>query len=514
MSFILRWCMNIPKDSESPNQVEWSARGLGTPFLFICLEKPFQIAGLLLVLAYLLGSAWIVVAPILTAVVLLALMIFQSNIYESKDLDPAFAYLLEYKDKELEAEYAGKKIPIEIAVEAYMHEKLDFYQDDVMKVFKNRYDLFLFSFTLGHIKGFAKDIMAKLWVHNDAADKEDVKEVYNKGNDFYQWFMGDTMLYSSALFRDSEESLESSQERKLHTICKMIHMKPGDKHLDLGCGWGTLIAHAAKHYGTDSLGVTLSDEQQKFCMERLARYGVEDSVEIKLMNAWDLKPSKQFDKITCLEMSEHIGIRFYQKFMHHVRDLLKDDGMFYLQIAGLRRAWQYEDLIWGLFMGRYIFPGADASCPLYWVIEQVERAGFEVHRVENTGVHYSLTIQRWYENWVKNRSKVVNAAYGTFWWRCWAVFLAWSTVIAGQGSSTVYMITLTKNMKNDRFTTTLKADREQPILDRTEYWVNTKPGVKPIGNPGFAEKIKFIPCGGDIIPNGTTDGTEPIAVQC
>jgi len=479
--------------------------------LFLFLEKPYQISGLFLLLAYLLGSVWIVLVPAIAFLGLVVGLVVQSNMYEDDTLNPSLAYLLEYKDKALEAEYKGKKIPIETAIEAYMNEKLDFANGDVMEVFKRRYDLFRFNFTMGHIKSFYHDIMAKLWIHNAAADHQDVAQVYDRGNDFYQWFMGDTMLYSSALFRDTEESLESSQERKLHTICKMIHMKPGDNHLDLGCGWGTLIAHAAKHYGTDSLGITLSSEQRKFCMERLKRYGVEDQVEIKVVNAWDLKAKKQYDKITCLEMSEHIGIRYYQKFMHHVRDMLKDDGMFYLQIAGLRRAWQYEDLIWGLFMGRYIFPGADASCPLYWVVEQVERAGFEVHRVENTGVHYSLTIQRWYENWVKNRKQVV-AAYGQWWWRCWAVFLAWSTVIAGQGSSTVYMITLTKNHKNDARTTTMVDSREQPCFNRTDFWVQTKQGVKPIKNEGFAEKIDFIPFK-DILPGGTTDGVEPIAVQ-
>lgn len=88
---------------------------------------------------------------------------------------------------------------------------------------------------------------------------------------------------------------------------------------------------------------------------------------------------RRYDVITCLEMSEHIGVRDYQKFAHRVRSLLKDDGIFYLQIAGLRRNWQYEDLFWGLFMNKYVFPGADASCPLYWDVEQLERAGIYIY---------------------------------------------------------------------------------------------------------------------------------------
>ena len=133
-------------------------------------------------------------------------------------------------------------------------------------------------------------------------------------------------------------------------------------------------------------------------------------------------PAEKFDKITCLEMAEHVGIKNFQKFLLQVRSMLKDDGIFYLQIAGLRRAWQYEDLVWGLFMAKYIFPGADASCPLGFVVSQAERAGFEVHRVENCGVHYSVTIHKWYENWKRNEAAIV-AKYGQRWYRMWMMFL-------------------------------------------------------------------------------------------
>merc|ERR1712087_127766 len=146
---------------------------------------------------------------------------------------------------------------------------------------------------------------------------------------------------------------------------------------------------------------------------------------------------------------------------------------FYLQIAGLRRAWQYEDLVWGLFMNRYVFPGADASCPLYWDVEQVERAGWEVRSVENNGVHYALTIYAWYKNWCWNREAVVKK-YGEWMWRNWSIFLAWSYLIAMQGSSTVYMICLTKNLPfdaNSRAPQTKDGVEDYGIC-RTKYWVD------------------------------------------
>src|ERR1700744_649696 len=126
-------------------------------------------------------------------------------------------------------------------------------------------------------------------------------------------------------------------------------------------------------------------------------------------------------------------------------DLLDDDGTFVLQVAGIRPAWQFEDLIWGLFMNKYIFPGADASCSLGWVINHLEAAGFEIKNIDVLGVHYSATIWRWYQNWLSNEDKV-KAKYGDRWFRIWSFFLAYSTIISRQGSASVFQITMHKNL--------------------------------------------------------------------
>ena len=159
------------------------------------------------------------------------------------------------------------------------------------------------------------------------------------------------------------------------------------------------------------------------------------------MDAHDIPdgPAGRFTKIVSLEQAEHIGIRRYQGFMRKIYNLLDDDGIFVLQVAGLRRSWQYEDLIWGLFMNKYIFPGADASCSLGWVINQVESAGFEVKTVDVLGVHYGATIQRWYENWLKNGDKC-SEKYGEKINRIWKFFLASSVITARQGGSSVFQV--------------------------------------------------------------------------
>jgi cyclopropane fatty-acyl-phospholipid synthase-like methyltransferase len=348
---------------------------------------------------------------------------------------------------------------------------------DLYELLRSRYDMFSFAITEHHFKFYLGEFIGQNLMHTISADKAEVAVVYDIGNDFYHWFLGDAMLYSCAIFENLDEDLVVAQTRKLDLICNITQMKKGDRHLDFGCGWGSMMCHAAKNFGTFSTGITLSKEQAAYCNEKAVKMGVENQVDILVMD-YRLIPKTKYNVITCLEMSEHVGIKNYQKFLAQVYDHLEDDGIFYLQIAGLRKPWQMEDLVWGMFMGKYIFPAADASCPLGWDIEQVERAGFEVHRVENTGVHYARTIYKWFKEWQRNE-KVVVAKYGQYWFRMYAIFLAWSAIIACQGSSTVYMITLNKNLKNDAQCMSDKFVKERAVED------NNKKGQES-GEFGFA----------------------------
>ena len=139
-----------------------------------------------------------------------------------------------------------------------------------------------------------------------------------------------------------------------------------------------------------------------------------------------------------------MGIRKFQKFMRQLNSMLEEDGILFLQIAGLRRNWTAEDFTWGMFMSKYVFPGADASMPLSFVCNNLERAGFEIHSVENIGIHYSLTLERWYRNWLRNRDAVVHS-YGERWFRLWEVFLAWSVLVSERGGSTAFQLVCNKN---------------------------------------------------------------------
>lgn len=201
------------------------------------------------------------------------------------------------------------------------------------------------------------------------------------------------------------------------------------------------------------IGCTIAGEQVKWCKEQAIKHNVADRCEWILDDYRTIPQhsnNKKYDKITCLEMAEHVGIKNFQPFLLQIHRMLKDNGMFYIQMCGVRRTWSFEDLMWILFMGKYVFPGADASTPINWVLNQLERSGFELHRMENCGTHYARTIQMWHRNWIKNRSAVVDK-YGERWWRLWDVFLAWSTMVARQGTSAVYMMVCSKNLYQDQF---------------------------------------------------------------
>lgn len=259
------------------------------------------------------------------------------------------------------------------------------------------------------------------------------------------------MIYTSGIISDinSEETLEQLQDNKLGIVCEKIGLKEGDNMLDIGCGWGTLARYASANYNAKVTGVTLGRNQTAWGNAGLRKDGVPESQSRILCNDYRdiVAPAGGFDKITCLEMAEHVGVRYFSTFLRQVHDMLDDDGVFFLQIAGLRKSWQYEDLIWGLFMNKYIFPGADASTPLGFFIDSLEGAGFEIKHVDTIGVHYSATIWRWYRNWMGNRDKV-EAKYGKRWFRIWEYFLAYSTIISRQGSATCYQITCVKNINS------------------------------------------------------------------
>lgn len=285
-----------------------------------------------------------------------------------------------------------------------------------------------------------------------STDEEQVRDHYDRGDDFYGWFLGPRMIYTSGVINDitREETLEELQDNKLRIVCEKLQLKKGERLLDLGCGWGTLANFASTQYGAHVTGITLGKNQTKWGNTRLAESGIPvDQSKILCLDYRDtpVPVEGKYNKISCLEMAEHVGVRKLSAFFSQVYDMLDDDGLFILQIAGLRKGWQYEDLVWGLFMNKYIFPGADASTPLGFVIDKLEGAGFEIASVDTIGVHYSTTLWKWYRNWLANKDNVINK-YGIRWFRIWEYFLASSVITSRQGGATCFQIVCRKNLNS------------------------------------------------------------------
>ncbi|WP_224366301.1 SAM-dependent methyltransferase [Hyalangium versicolor] len=352
------------------------------------------------------------------------------------------------KSSEVQARYGNQKVPITTLIDDYIHERVDI-QGDFREFIQQRDVVVDYSLVKDHFKFVFTRFLPEVIIHSQEQDIRIGRQHYDRGNDFFGAFLGPRMVYTSGFFRSIGDTLEQAQDQKIRLVCEKMQLKKGERLLDIGCGWGTLVAHAARDFGVDATGVTVAEKGAAFANEQCAKEGVSSSARALVMDYRDI-PKERFNKISCLEMAEHVGVRRFQTFLEQVYGLLEDDGIFFLQIAGLRAragllGFNLEDLVWGLFMNKYIFPGADASMPLSFVVENLEKAGFEIHSVENIGIHYSLTISRWYDNWMQNRAEVVKT-YGEWWFRLWQVFLGWSVEIAAQGSSTAFQVVANKNL--------------------------------------------------------------------
>jgi cyclopropane fatty-acyl-phospholipid synthase-like methyltransferase len=354
-------------------------------------------------------------------------------------------------DRELAARYANDKIPMSTLFEAYLDEAVDI--PDMDAFIEARNDIVTWSLTADHWKFLVTRMIPEVTIHSLSQDKRIVREHYDRGDDFFEAFLGDRMVYTAGFFRDENESLEQGQDNKLDLVCRKLLVRPGDEMLDIGCGWGTLAMHAAKNFGAKTTGITISKNQTAFGNARIAKAGLAETARVECMDYREI-PRRQYDRISSLEMVEHVGIKNLSKYFALVHDRLKDDGIFLLQFAGLRRGggqgvlpvgMRPEDMIWGLFMNKYIFPGADASLPLSDMVKAMEKAGFDIHSAENVSIHYSITIKKWHDNWQKNRAAVLKA-YGERWYRLWHLFLAWSWRIGAQGNAACFQVVAHKNL--------------------------------------------------------------------
>lgn len=293
-----------------------------------------------------------------------------------------------------------------------------------------------------HIKGdeIARD-------GKPATNKVNIAHHYDVSNAFYRLFLDERMVYTCAYFTQDHDDLERAQTDKLEMICRKLRLKPGDRLLDIGCGWGALVCYAAQHYGVEAHGVTLAEEQFKLAREKVQALGLQDKVTLHLKDFTQMEG--QFDKISSIGMFEHVGIRNHPTYFQAVNRLLKPRGL-YLHHSISRRAKKTERAFRKMpaeyrALVRYIFPGGELD-HLGMSIANLERFGFEVHDVEGWREHYQRTTRLWFERLNANKA-AAEAEVGPERTRMWLLYLAGCSLAFERGGALINQTLVSKRRK-------------------------------------------------------------------
>ena len=280
-----------------------------------------------------------------------------------------------------------------------------------------------------------------------ADNKDFIQFHYDLSNDFYALFLDPEMVYSCAYFTSWEGSLEQAQVDKLDMICRKLRLKPSDRFLDIGCGWGGLVCHAAKNYGVTAHGITLSEEQLALARAKAERLGLSDRVTLELVDYSNLTGT--FDKIASIGMYEHIGLDNIPAYMKKMRQLLSEDGLF-LNHAISRRAKKRSLMPDRLrpeqrALAKYIFPGG-ALDDIGHTVHAMERAGFEVHDVEGWRMHYARTCSLWHDRLMARKDEAI-ALVGEAKYRIYIAYLAGCALAFERGTARLFQTLVSKSAK-------------------------------------------------------------------
>lgn len=278
-------------------------------------------------------------------------------------------------------------------------------------------------------------------IHSRRRDRESIAYHYDQPPEFFRPFLGPTMVYSCAYFQNDSDSLDAAQEQKLELICRKLRLQPGERFLDIGCGWGSLILRAAGEHGADADGITLSREQANVAEQRIAGSGLNDYCRVSLRDYRELDPEQRiYDKIASVGMSEHVGLRNLPRYFGLAYRLLKPGGVF-LNHAIARSAGKAPRGS-DSFIGRYVFPDGELVT-LTETLAAADAAGFEVRDVENLREHYACTLRCWVEGLRRNRASLL-ARVPEKTYRIWLLYMAGCAAAFRRGDIAIYQVLLSK----------------------------------------------------------------------
>tara|TARA_B100001142_G_scaffold241101_1_gene240058 strand:+ start:2722 stop:3915 length:1194 start_codon:yes stop_codon:yes gene_type:complete len=300
-----------------------------------------------------------------------------------------------------------------------------------------RSELNIFSQLLNQLRGSFRYLTNFNFIKKS---KMNVAHHYDISDDLYNLFLDPKKQYSCAYFKNDEDSLEDAQNNKINHIIKKLNIKPNQKVLDIGCGWGSLAIDIAKSAQCEVTGITLSKNQLSYCKKKAKELNLENQVNFKLMDYREL--NEKFDRVVSVGMFEHVGRKFYKKFFKQVEKLLSKDGIALIHTIGSVNPPRNPHP----WITKYIFPGGYTPS-LSEVTGPIEKAGLIVSDIEVLKMHYSYTLSHWKERCIKNREKIIEMFDERF-FRMWEFYLTGCEAAFKWGDQVVYQFQLIKDYRS------------------------------------------------------------------
>jgi len=265
-----------------------------------------------------------------------------------------------------------------------------------------------------------------------------VQRHYDLGDDLFEAFLDSTLTYSCGYATDPGDDLETLQRNKLERICRKLRLRPGDRLLDIGCGFGGLLIHAAKHHGVTATGVTLSRRHCARGQAIAAREGLADRVRIEYADFNDVTP--EYDRVVSVGMMEHVPRREYDRYFGKMAEVLTPDGLGLVHVIGANAARNEHDP----FCQRYIFPASNQP-RLSEMADRLERKGLAILDVENMIRHYGFTLARWLERFRAHRAQLDPERYDEVFQRMWEFYLSSAMAAAHASDAALYQVLFAKD---------------------------------------------------------------------
>lgn len=331
--------------------------------------------------------------------------------------------------------------------EAFIHRELEI-EGDIFSAFA------IAEYLLSRPQGLRQEVTERLlqallhvrrWSkhgsrHTRARDRASISYHYDQPTDFFRPWLGESLVYSCAYFRQPDDPLDQAQKQKLELICRKLRLQPSEHFLDIGCGWGSLLLHAAGVFGANASGITLSREQADAARQRIEHAGLGQNCTVDLLDYRELiHRQSRFDKVASVGMFEHVGLEKLPEYFRVVKDILRPGGVFLNH--GIAHA-HHSAARKNSFIDRYVFPDGELVT-LAQALEAAESQGFEVRDVENLREHYELTLRHWVDGLRRNTTTLQNYLSDEM-LRIWLLYMAGSAAAFHRGDIAVYQVLLSR----------------------------------------------------------------------